>query len=188
MSDFTHDKKQADTLTLFHHQHDFEVRIHHLLTVMDYPKEHELIIRFKQIVALINDEFYHDLVQHNLISREEVNPPSRLLLLLHINCFLACTDSFEAIANFLNLSLNEVIELVRECRSHFSIETLKSRIRAYYESRKKHLEEPLLALKNELLGDMVAHEPKDITENRRLRLRRKYGHADKLMDIPEGPI
>lgn len=172
-----------DTLSMFHHVHHFEVKLHHLLNILESPKEEDLKGRFQKISAIIDDEFYHDLNKHSLIqSKIDVNnlSNSRPRLLLQLHFFLECTDSIESIAHFLEISPSEVFELIRELHNTFSIDNIKSRIQAYYEHNKQNRELPQHLRQEEYLGTMPSYEPKDTTEDRRKRLRKKYGYVDKL--------
>lgn len=200
-----------DSLSMFHHLHAFEAKLHHLLQVLERPKEQDLTTRFHAIVTIMDDEFCHDLL-HNLQIPYHISPASlnktnniglnnnsnnntnnkivvsRLRLFLHLHCFLECSDSVEALANFLELSLEEVSELIRELHHTFSIDQLYSRLRAYYEHNRKHKEGPEFDKREEYLGSTPSYEPKDITEDRRKRLRKKYGNIEKRLGIPDGPI
>ena len=101
---------------------------------------------------------------------------------MHFWCLTECTDSLEYIAQYLELSVEEVKELIRELHNTFSIDPLISRIRKYYEINKAIHEYTALHKKREELGMQTSLEPKDTQEERRQRLRRRYGYLSTFLE------
>ena len=110
---------------------------------------YELNTRFKEIESLLDKTVSLELVHHlhlvkhpepnlNISSNADLLGPteqhfSHPQILLHLCCFLECTDSLENIANYLEITVDEVQELIRELHHTFSIDSLRSRIQQYYQ-------------------------------------------------------
>jgi len=184
---------EFDTLTLYHHTTcDFETKLQHLLAILKLPKEFNLSERFETIAHLLDKTFRLELLHRlELVSPEKSSYPDNTSnnhhtspqILLHLWCLLGCTDSINDIADYLELTVEEVYELIRELHHTFSIDTLVSQIRQYYEKNKQSKEISELQKKNEFLGREYALEPKDTIEDRKKRLKRKYGHLAKDFDF-----
>lgn len=181
-------KGEFDPLTMYHHATSFDVKLRNLLSILESSKEYNLTERFKKIESSLDLTFRLDLIQYlnlknsNSVNLEDRSEHPRLQMLLHLWCLLECTDSPEYIAKYLGLDLEEVKELIRELHNTFSIDSLVSRIRQYYEQNKHVLELPELQKRNELLGTESSLEPKDLAEDRKQRLRRRYGHLSTVFD------
>lgn len=181
---------EFDTLSMYHHATSFDSKLRNLLSILVMPKEYKLTERFKRLESALDAAFrlelIHDLKLKNSDSvhledeSEHHHPHPQILL--HLWCLLECTDSVAAIANYLELDIEEVEELIFELHHTFSIDSLVSRIRQYYEQNKRLRESPELRKKSELLGIESSLEPKDITEDRKQRLRRRYGHLSTVFD------
>lgn len=160
---------------------DFEHKLLHLLAVLELPKEIKLEERFQEIEKTLQWAFATELL-HRLQLIQDVHTTegsdhqeSHPQLLLHLYCLLGCTDSIEYIARYLELTIVEVQELIRELHNTFSIDSLAVRIRHYYEANKRMAEAPTLQLQHERLGMAISLVPKDVNEDRKRRLRKKYG-------------
>jgi hypothetical protein len=180
---------EFDTLTLYHHTTgDFDTKLQHLVSIVKLPKEFNLTERFETIEHLLDKTFRLELLHRlQLISPTKSTHPddtsnnhhTHPQILLHLWCLLGCTDSINEIADYLELTVEEVHELIRELHHTFSIDTLMSRIWQYYEKNNQIKAAPKIQQKNEFLGYEYALEPKDTTEDRKKRLKRKYGHLAK---------
>ena len=182
-----------DSLNLFHHsKHDFEQKLQQLLLILEGKKESNLAERFQEIEKILDPAFRFELI-HLLQpltftkitsednSKEHFEHPQ---LLLHLLCLLDCTDSIGYIAQYLGLTDQEVEELVRELHHTFHIDSLLARVREYYVANKRQKDEPILREKNEFLGTETTLEPRDVNEDKRQRLKRRYGHlANVLFDL-----
>lgn len=180
---------ELDSLALYHHTiYDFEGKLRDLLSILEQPKELHLAERFKKIETVLDTTFRLELlyrlhlmpsVTPSQAATTSENHPIHPRILLHVCCLLGCTDSVEYIAHDLGLTFEEVQELVRELHHTFSIDPLVSQIRQYYEKNKHQKEIPDIQKKNEFLGIEHAVEPKESTEDRKRRLRKRYGHLAK---------
>lgn len=175
-------KPQFDSLSLYHHLSSFNGKLGQLASLLEMPKEYKLPQRFAAIEALLNRPFSLGVLQHlkllDKVAEAGGLDTLRPELLLHLFCLLGCTDSIEYIAGYLGLTLEEVRELYRELHHTFSIESLISRIREYYKQNKQLHDEAEFHQHHELLGMEPSLEPRDTAENRKQRLRRRYGHFD----------
>lgn len=195
----TRPKDKFDSLSLFHHvTYAFEPALNALGSILDKPKEFQLNQRFQEIESLLDKTLCLELVHHlHLIKQPEpdlnnsaniptYNPPeqhfSHPQILLHLSCFLECTDSLENIANYLEITVDEVQELIRELHHTFSIDSLRSRIQQYYEENKATRERSDRLKRSELLETETTLVPQDTTEDRKQRLRKRYGPLGAVFD------
>lgn len=184
-------REEFDTLSLYHHRNcDFEYQLQLLLSILEFPKEYNLMQRFNKIATILNKPFCIELLARlNLLKgrADEAdtteNHHSNPMLLLHFWALLECSDSIEAIANYLELTPEEVQELIRELHHTFSIESLLQRIREYYSNNKHHHDLAEYQLQQEHLGVETSFEPKDTIEERKQRLRRRYGHIANFYEL-----
>jgi hypothetical protein len=182
-------KGEFDPLFMYHHTTSFNYNLHNLLSILEFPKEYKLKERFEKIESTLEPAFCLDLIHHlnfkNTISVDLEDKSehhySRPQILLHLWCLLGCTDSLEYIANYLELSIAEVKELICDLHNTFSIDSLVSRIQGYYEQNKHIRESPELYKRSELLGIEPILEPKDTGEARKQRLQRR-GECDIKVD------
>ena len=186
---------EFDTLTLYHHTTcDFEKKLQHLLSLLKLPKEYNLTDRFKEIEQILDKTFRLELLHRlQLISPSKPsetaeketsnNHHTHPQLLLHLWCLLGLTDSITYIANYLELTEEEVQDLIKELHHTFSIDSLMSQILHYYKKDKEIKEAPDLQRKQEFLGVQYALVPKDTIEDRKKRLKRKHGHLAKNFDL-----
>lgn len=180
-----------DSLSMYHHRANFDHRLKELLSILELPKETELKERFKKLEEILDTTFRLEIIHHlelinkDFLEDEKEHPHAHPhpQILLHLWCLLSCTNSLESIAQYLELSIEEVNELIRELHNTFSIDSLVSRVYEYYKQNKRILEFPELQKKAELLGIDHTLEPKDVTEERKQRLRRRYGHLGKVFDL-----
>jgi len=134
-------KGEFDPLSMYHHAASFDPKLRNLLSILETPKEYKLKERFKKIESALDVTFRLELIHHlNLKNTDSVHLEDESKhhhphpqILLHLWCLLECTDSPEYIANYLELDIEEVKELIRELHNTFSIDSLVSRIRQYYE-------------------------------------------------------
>jgi len=192
-------KSEFDSLSTYHHITSFDAKLRNLLSILEMPKEYKLTERFKKIESVLDNTFRLELIHYlNLKNNPSVNKNSASInlgaehphphphphpqILLHLWCLLECTDSPEYIAKYLELDIDEVKELIRELHNTFSIDSLLSRIRQHYEQNKHLRESPELHKRSELLGIEPSLEPKDTAEDRKQRLRRRYGHLSTVFD------
>lgn len=180
-------KAEFDSLSMYHHATTFDHKLRNLLSILTQPKESDLKERFKKIDAALDPTFRLELIHHlhlkipdsmNLEESKHHHPHPQILL--HLWCLLECSESIEFIANYLELSIEEVKELIRELHYTFSIDSLVSRIRQYYQQNQHIRESAELQKRTELLGIEPILEPKDTTEDRKQRLRRRYGHLSNV--------
>lgn len=184
-------KDEFDTLSMYHHAtYAFESKLLDLLAILNMPKEFKLAERFEKIELLLDKMFRIELIHHlqplkTPVHNENTSPEhqSHPQILLHFWCLLECTHSPEYIAKYLGLTIEEVQELIRELHHTFSIESLVSRIQEYYEENKSIRETSEVYKKNEQLGIETSFEPKDTTEDRKQRLKRRYGHLSTVFDL-----
>jgi len=191
--------KAFDSLALFHHQHcNFDHKLQILISILQSPKDYKLVERFDWLKRILEPNFGMELLwrldlipfDHSKQTETKVNTghPHDLLCLLHLWCLLDCTDSVEYIARYLELTVEEVQELIREMHHTFNIDGLLARVRQYYDENKKNAFSYEYQKKNEILGIDIANEPKDVAENRKLRLRRKYGCLANSYEVGDKPI
>lgn len=176
---------EFDTLTWYHHTtYDFDQKLLALFSILTLPKEYKLTERFKKIEAILDHQFRLELLYRLQLLKPasstanptlETHPPHPQLL-LHFWCLLGCTDSISYLADYLELTAEEIQELIRELHHTFSIDSLTSRIRHYYEQNKQLKAIPEFLQQSERLGTEPTWEPKDIQEDRKRRLRKKYGN------------
>ncbi len=190
-------KAEFDSLALYHHAtHAFDAKLKNLLSILDMPKESALEERFKHLESILDKIFRLELIHYlNLKNTEALIKGSQNTtehhqpqILLHLLCLLECTDSVEYIAHYLELTEEEVKELIRELHKTFSIDSLTSRVRQYYQQNKKRREAPERQKESERLGIEPSSEPKDSTEDRRQRILRRYGHLATVFDRMSHPI
>jgi hypothetical protein len=184
---------QLDSLALYRHTiYDFEGKLRHLLSILEQPKELHLAERFKKIETVLDNTFRLELLYRLHLmpsatpSHAETTSDNHHIhpqILLHVWCLLGCTDSVEYIAHDLGLTFEEVQELIRELHHTFSIDPLASQVRQYYEKNKRQKEIPEIQQKNEFLGIEHALKPQETTEDRKRRLRKKYGHLAKDFEV-----
>jgi hypothetical protein len=183
-------KGDFDPLSMYHHTVSFDAKLLNFLSIIEMPKEYKLKERFKKIESTLDPTFRLELIHHlklkinatvNLEGESE-HHYAHPQILLHLWCLLECSDSIEYIANYLELDIEEVKELIRELHNTFSIDSLVSRIRQHYEQNKHLRESYELQKRSELLGIEPILEPKDTNEDRKQRLRRRYGHLSKVFD------
>jgi hypothetical protein len=174
---------EFDPLSLYHHAASFDSKLQNLLLILDRPKEESVADRFKKIEVVLDNLFRLELIyqlhlKNHLFNSEggSAGSDSHPQILLHLWCLLGCTDSLECIANYLELTIEEVKELIRELHNTFSIDSLVSRIRQYYEQNKCVYQRHEHYKRRERLGIELSVESKDTTEERKQRLRRRYGH------------
>lgn len=186
--------EEFDSLALYHHAtYAFEPRLQELVAILELPKEFKLAERFKKLESILNKTFRLELLhrlhfaehQLEITNSEEksVHQTHHPELLLHLCCLLGCTDSIGYIAQYLELTPEEVKELIRELHNTFSIDSMLSCVRQYYEQNKHKREIPELQKRSELLGVEPTLEPKETAEDRKQRLRRRYGHLANVFHL-----
>lgn len=184
-------KKELDTLSMYHHvTFDFDTKLKDLLSILDEPKEHKLAERFKKIESILDPMFRVELIQRlcllktNILQSVGANEEgsTHLQMLLHLECLLSCTNSLGYIAEYLELTIEEVQELIRELHNTFSIDSLISRVRQYFEENKKMKNAYVWQKNKELLGIETTAEPKDTAEVRKTQLRKRYGHLSSFVN------
>lgn len=174
---------------MYHHIVTFDSKLKHLYGTLSLPKEEKLAERFKTLEILLDSTFCLELIHALDLKHQQpasVEDEAVLIhpkVMLHLLCLLDCTNSIEYIARYLELRVDEVYELIRELHHTFSIDSLVSRIQYYYQQNKNHQNFPELKRRNEYLNVESTLEPKDLSEERKLRLRRRYGRLGTFLNI-----
>jgi hypothetical protein len=188
-----------DVLSMYHHAiYPIEAKLHDLLEVLEQPRNVNIDSRFKKLYEILDEKFCLELV-HRLELGKSFNagPESKNesfnklsltgepnfteiifhkpVLILHLWCSLICSDSIEYIAKHANLTLTEALAFIREIDFSYNIDSLISRVLNCYQASRKHRLQAEISKNQQLLGLELTTVSPDSNEERRARLRRKYG-------------